>query len=136
MQSNSGSGPKMPSTLALKLQNIKDALATLTSGEREFLATNPEAVENTFGAVCPTNLKKAKPLLDRYLATGRPFPPHGYSNIVKLTEAQQQEARRLQLQILERQGIDTEKQGLAKIRGERIDPFPDADPEPTSDEEE
>ncbi|MER8436627.1 hypothetical protein NKH36_25550 [Mesorhizobium sp. M1312] len=135
MQSN-GSGPKMPSTLAVKLQEIKNALATLTAEEREFLVTNPKAVEDTFGAVRPTNLKKVKSLLDRYLATERPFPPHGYSNVVKLTKAQQEEVRRLQSQVLEKQGVDTEKQGLAKVRGKRTDPFPDADPEPTSDEEE
>lgn len=137
MQSNSnGRGPEKPSTLAAKLQDIKDALATLTAQEREFLVANPKAVEETFGAGRPTNLKKAKSLLDGYLATERPFPPHGYSDVVKLTAAQQQEVRRLQLQILEKKGVETERQALTKIRGARVDPFPDPDPEPTSDEEE
>ena len=137
MQSDSNSsGPEQPSTLATKLRNIKDALATLTAQEREFLAANPKAVEETFGAGRPTNLKKAKSLLDRYLATERPFPPHGYTDVVKLTAAQQEEVRRLQLQILGKKGVETEKRALSEIKGARVDPFPDSDPEPTSDEEE
>jgi hypothetical protein len=136
MQSGSKSkGREMPSTLADKLEVIGTALSSLTAEEREFLLANPKIVEATFGAVRLTNLKHAKSHANRYLGTERPFPPHGYSAVSKLTTAQQEEARKLQQQILEKQGVQSQKHALSKIRGERIDPFPD-DAEPTSDEEE
>jgi len=125
-----------PPTLAARLEAIKKTIAALTSAELEFLAHNPKLLEETFRAVRRTDLREAQPVIKAYLAKRPPFPPHPHSVVVKATAVQREEIRRFQLEILKKQGIAAEKESLSKIRGERIDPFADADPEPASDREE
>jgi hypothetical protein len=125
-----------PADLQIKLERIKTILAEMSAQERAYLAQDQRLVEDTFGVIRRPSPSNVKSLADSYLKQERPFPPHSLSVVVEQTASQREEARKLQEQILKARVSAGEWEALSRLRGRRIDAFPDPDPEPASDQEE
>ena len=122
------------SNLNGKLDAIRDALKSLTAEELRWLMANAAALDRLGAA--PVRRPTLQPAVKRHLAKARDNDKqYGASAIVKTTRTQRTAARRLTLEILKTQGINEQVLGLAKIRGERLDPFAGRDPKATGREE-
>ena len=121
--------------LEKKLTAIQHAFHALAPHELKALVADPDLLRRVFSAERKTNLPEldgtVRDLLNNVDRAVSTFAP-----VVKVTKAQRIEARDLQIEIWTKQGIAEEMLALARIRGVRVDPFADQDPEPTSEEEE
>lgn len=122
-------------SLKKKLETVRELFAALSPGETQALLDNPNLLGQVFGAPRKTILtdlnKEVRAQFAKVDPLGGAFAP-----IVKITREQREEARRLQMEIWKKQGIAEEMLALAQLRGERIDPFADQDPETISENEE
>ena len=125
---------KRSSRLSGKLDAIREAFQNLTAEELRWLMANPGALDRTSAA--PARRPKLAPGVRRYLAKAKHSDARpAAAAIVRTTRAQRAAARKLTLAVLKQQGIDRHVLGLAEIRGERLDPFADRDPDVTGREE-
>jgi len=123
----------LPEALPPRLNAVRKALQSLDRKERDWLLANPQSLREVIGTRT-TSLAPHERAVKALRKAKEPFPPHIFTETVRLSSGQRKEMQKLQQQLLAK--LEPEQAALLKIRGERIDPFPGPDPEPKSNKEE